>query len=81
MTNKEAIEVIKLAIAEVEWEYSMEYAVAFEKAIEALEKQSPQKIKIIKEEPCCPVCNRPVLEFHTYPTGCPHCLQKLDWSE
>lgn len=37
MTNKEAIEIIKTAIAEVEWTYPMDYAVAFEKAIEALE--------------------------------------------
>ena len=36
MTNKEAIEIIKTAIAEVEWNYPMDYAVAFEKAIEAL---------------------------------------------
>lgn len=37
MTNKEAIEIIKVAIAEVEWNYPMNYAIAFEKAIEALE--------------------------------------------
>ena len=37
MTNKEAIETIKIAIAEVEWNYPMDYAIAFEKAIEALE--------------------------------------------
>lgn len=37
MTNKEAIEIIKTAIAEVEWTYPMDYAVAFEKAIKALE--------------------------------------------
>jgi len=39
MTNKEAIEIIEIAIKEVEWEYPMDYAVAFEKAIEALKKQ------------------------------------------
>ena len=37
MTTKEAIETIKRAIAEVEWDYPMDYAIAFEKAIEALE--------------------------------------------
>lgn len=37
MTNKEAIETIKTAIAEVEWEYPMEYAVAFDMAISSLE--------------------------------------------
>ena len=40
MTNKEAIETIKIALAEVEWEYPMDYAAAFEMAIEALEKQA-----------------------------------------
>lgn len=38
MTYKEAIETIKIAIAEVEWNYPMDYAIAFDKAIEALEK-------------------------------------------
>lgn len=37
MTHQEAIETIKIAIAEVEWYYPMEYAIAFESAIEALE--------------------------------------------
>jgi len=38
MTNKEAIEIIEMAISEVEWEYPMDYAAAFDKAIEALKK-------------------------------------------
>ena len=37
MTYQEAIEIIKIAIAEVEWYYPMEYSIAFETAIEALE--------------------------------------------
>ena len=40
MKPQEAIETIKIAIAEVEWEYPMDYAAAFETAIEALEKQA-----------------------------------------
>ena len=36
MTNQEAIKIIKVAAAEVEWEYPMNYVAAFEKAIEAL---------------------------------------------
>jgi hypothetical protein len=39
MTTQEAIETIKTAIVEVEWEYPMDYTVAFEMAIEALKKQ------------------------------------------
>ena len=38
MKPQEAIETIKIALAEVEWEYPMDYAAAFETAIEALEK-------------------------------------------
>ena len=36
MTNQEAIKIIEVARAEIEWEYPMEYATAFDKAIEAL---------------------------------------------
>lgn len=39
MTSKEAIDIIKLAISEVEWNYPMDYTLAFETAIEALQKQ------------------------------------------
>lgn len=39
MTNKEAIETLKLMMAEIEWEYSMEYCAAIEKAIEALKER------------------------------------------
>ena len=38
MTPQEAIETIKIAIAEVEWDYPMDYTVAFEAAIDALQK-------------------------------------------
>lgn len=39
MTPEEAIKTIRVAIAEVEWDYPLDYAIAFETAIEALEKQ------------------------------------------
>ena len=38
MTRQEAINTIEVAIAEIEWCYPMDYAVAFEKAIDALKK-------------------------------------------
>lgn len=37
MTNKEAIELIKIASAQIEWEYPLDFQVAFKKAISALE--------------------------------------------
>ena len=39
MTRQEAIETIKIAISQVEWEYPMDYAIAFDMAIEALNQQ------------------------------------------
>ena len=39
MTNEDAIKTINIAAAEVEWDYPMDYTVAFEMAIDALEKQ------------------------------------------
>ena len=35
---KETISVIKVAVAEVEWDYPLNYAIAFETAIEVLEQ-------------------------------------------
>ena len=43
MTPEEAIKTIRVAIAEVEWDYPLDYAIAFETAIEALEKQIQKK--------------------------------------
>ena len=47
MTAEEAIKTIQVAIAEVEWEYPLDYSIAFETAIEALEKQIPKKPRYI----------------------------------
>ena len=84
MKPEEAIETIKVAIAEVEWGYPMDYTVAFEEAIEALEKQVPKKLKNIcnyskryRGGKC--KCGFFVTEhMHTY---CPSCGQRLDWGE
>ncbi len=47
MTTEEAIKTIEIAIAEVEWDYPMDYAVAFEMAIAALRAQQERE----KNEP------------------------------
>ena len=78
MTAEEAIKTIQVAIAEVEWEYPLDYSVAFETAIEALEKQIPKKLKD-DGWLYCPICGRDVLmDRFNY---CPDCGQALDWSE
>lgn len=91
MTPQEAVEIMKIAISEVEWNYPMNYAVAIQAAIEALEKQIP-KNPIGKTDPTfgdvcivCPNCeNRglanPFAKSRVY-DYCPKCGQALDWSE
>lgn len=77
MKPEEAIKTIKIALAEVEWDYPMDYTVAFEEAIEALEKQIPKKPKHIYETiPECPVCGLAV----QYPFPC-RCGQMIDYRE
>jgi len=46
MDNQEAIEIIKLAQAQIEWDYPMDYAVAFDMAIYALQAQDVHDINI-----------------------------------
>lgn len=48
MTAEEAIKIIEIAIAEVEWEYPMEYAIAFETAIKALESVGTDLLNRVK---------------------------------
>lgn len=38
MTKKEAIETIKMAISQIEWDYPIDYVAAFDKAIDALKQ-------------------------------------------
>ena len=92
MTNKEAIETINIAMAEVEWNYPMDYTVAFEMAIDALEKQvqkKPIKTKIatLNKSPeaiswesihCCPRCKSNLVSQYKY---CPQCGLMIDWSD
>lgn len=93
MKPEEAIETIKIALAEVEWNYPMDYTVAFEEAIMALEKQIPKKPKETDAYPhklYCPTCywtfyfNKENADgyrrMHMF-TYCPECGQAIDWSD
>ena len=95
MTAEEAIKTIQVAIAEVEWNYPMEYAIAFETAIEALDKQvakrpkphtvDVEKLKIGNANWCkgTTVYRCPNCNdfiSRTY-DFCYKCGQKLDWSD
>lgn len=59
MTTEEAIETIETAIAEVEWEYPMQYAEAFEMAIKALKGMDinvPGKNTIYRQDAINALC-------------------------
>lgn len=56
MTAEEAIKTIEIAIAEVEWEYPLDYSIAFETALNALEKQMPKKPINEEHYYICPRC-------------------------
>ncbi len=92
MTNEEAINTIKTAIAEVEWYYPMDYAIAFEIAISALEKQIPKKpIDICTPVVTwgrCPICKGELNKLGGRPNRvfksdafCHDCGQAIDWSD
>lgn len=74
MTPKEAIEIIKIAQAEVEWNYPMDYAEAFDKAIKFLNKNIPREISYedvgydfyrnVNLYACkCPTCGLEIIHF------------------
>ena len=51
MKPEEAIKTIKIALAEVEWNYPMDYTVAFEEAIEALVKTDKYRWHDLRKNP------------------------------
>ena len=97
MKPQEAIGIMKIAIAEVEWEYPMDYAAAFETAIEALEKQVPKRTTYIHlntrythwgrvrhdQFRCCNCgLTKEFVDGHASQYKfCPQCGLKIDWSE
>lgn len=95
MTPQGAIEIIKIAIADVEWNYPMEYVEAFETAIAALRKHTPEKIMTETEDDrefvdfVCPNCKTILQQKQKHSIllieqiykykHCIHCGQALDW--
>lgn len=86
MNLKEVIKTLELAKTEVEWDYPMDYAVAIDEAIKAIDKQIPKKPKlhrkfevlgIIHEIYLCPSCGA-MLDNEDY---CMSCGQALGWQE
>lgn len=91
MTPDEVIKTLELAKAEVEWNYPMDYAVAIDEAIEAVDKQIPKEPKEYEDKfYACPNCeNILLMKWKKYNTelmdkknGLPYCLgcgQAIDW--
>lgn len=93
MTPEEAIKTIEIATAKVEWEYPMDYAMAFEMAKEALKKQIPRRPikanRIVKEDGLyfladeneywkCPMCVLYDVPLRENQKYCHYCGQALD---
>ena len=89
MTIQEAIGIMKIALAEVEWEYPMDYAAAFETAIEALEKQRMKTPnyesdgywngELVYDTWICPCCSKAYeVDYDNY-KYCPECGQAISW--
>lgn len=86
MKPEEAIETIKTALAEVEWEYPMDYpmyyAAAFDMAIEALEKQVPKKPRETRCALMCANCGHKITEKGCKKLNrnyCKKCGQRILW--
>ena len=86
MTNKETIDIIKTAIAQIKWDYPMDYATAFDKAIRALKTQEPKLVPDIAEAMLgyrpkvkvghCPSCGVLMSEADKF---CRKCGQAVKW--
>ena len=83
MKIEKIIETIKVAVAEVEWNYPLDYTIALNEAAELLEKQVPKKPFLetdIETESGywiwkCPNCGHEWLFMYNY---CSSCGQRLD---
>ena len=85
MTPEEAITILKIAKTEVEWDYPLDYAIAIDTAIEALEKQIPKKPISLGEDidrdvGQCPNCKEIIDTYEDY-KYCSDCGQAIDWRD
>ena len=78
MTPQEVIKTLELAKAEVEWNYPMDYAVAIDEVIEAVDKQIPKNPEIEGEYYVCPVCGVYQETSEGNPPYCINCGQAIE---
>ena len=82
MEPKEAIDTLKALCASVEWDFPLDYAAAIDAAIEALEKQVPEKVRITTSTKRCSVCGRQLSgigNIHPERNYCQGCGQRICW--
>lgn len=80
MNLKDVIKTLEVAKAEVEWNYPMDYAVAIDEAIKAIDKQIAKKpIGDLHSVPHyrCPTCKGTLSMYHT--SFCKCCGQAINW--
>lgn len=86
MTPKEAIQIIEQAKAEIEWNYPMDYEVAFDLAVKALKRQISKRPKSYNiTEDCfdyqCPECHMAYGRSTWRVNFCPRCGQAFVWGD
>ena len=83
MTPQEVIKTLEVAKVEVEWNYPMDYAVAIDEAIKAVEKQIPKKPEPEKDASgeyyVCPICGVYQETSEGNPPYCINCGKRLLW--
>lgn len=77
MTKEVAIGILGCAKAEVEWNYPLDYATAFDMAIQALQEPKRKKGQWIRKTPYgdfyCSICNENRPTYGAKLNYCPHC--------
>lgn len=87
MTTQDAIETLKLMQGQIEWDYPMEYTVAVDMAVNALQKQIPEPADIkpafvrddgiVAYKRVCPDCGHELEEEDI----CPNCGKWIRWDK
>ena len=82
MTPQEVIKTLEIAKAEVEWNYPMDYAVAIDEAIKAIDKQIPKKPRETRCALMCASCGHKITEKGCKKLNrnyCKKCGQRILW--
>lgn len=82
MTPNEVIKILEVAKTEVEWNYPMDYAVAIDEAIKAVDKQIPKKPRETRCALMCANCGHKITEIGCKKLNrfyCKKCGQAIDW--